>query len=119
MKVPKHVLCLLVILLAGALNVYPQETEQPAPPPKYKLELVYIFEANPTEFIFLVGNVGFKSVDSLKKFVGDLPPGSILEWAPGCLRSGGEPLLSSPQDLEDFKAFCAAKKINFVLVPAG
>lgn len=119
MKVSKHFLCLLVMLLVGVLNVQAQDTGQSPPPPKYKLELVYVFEANSTEYIFLVGNVGFKSVASLKKFLSDLPPGSILEWSPGCLRYGGEPLLSSAEDMEDFKAFCAAKKINFILVPAG
>ncbi len=118
MKVSKHILC-LVILLFGVLSVQAQEDGQLPPPPQYRLELVYIFEANPTEYIFLVGNVGFRSVDSLKKFIGDLPPGSILEWAPGCLRSGGEPLLSSSEDMEDFKAFCAEKNIKFVLMPAG
>jgi hypothetical protein len=119
MKVSKHILCLLVMLLVGVLNVHAQETGQSPPPPKYRLELVYIFEATPTEYIFLVGNIGFKSVASLKKFLSDLPPGSILEWSPGCLRQGGEPLLSSAQDMEDFKAFCAEKEISFILVPAG
>ena len=119
MKVSKHILCLVVMLLLGILHVHAQEKVQSPPPPKYRLELVYIFEANPTEYIFVVGNAGFKTVASLKKFLSDLPPGSILEWAPGCLRWGGEPLLSSAQDMEDFKAFCAAKKISFILVPSG
>ena len=35
------------------------------------------------------------------------------------LVGGGEPLLSSEQEMEDFKAFCAEKNINFILVPAG
>jgi hypothetical protein len=83
------------------------------------MELVYIFEANTTEFIFVIGNAGFKSVASLKNYVGSLPAGSTLEWAPGCMRMGGEPLLSSAQELEEFKAFCAEKNINFVLVPSG
>ena len=119
MKVSKHILCLLVMSLLGVLHVHAQENGQSPPPPKYRLELVYIFEANPTEYVFVVGNAGFKSVASLKKFLSDLPPGSILEWAPGCLRWGGEPLLSSAQDMEDFKAFCAAKKITLILVPSG
>jgi hypothetical protein len=107
------------MLLVGVLNAHAQESEQSPPPPKYKMELVYIFEAEPTEYLFLVGNVGFKSVASLKKFLSDLPPGSILEWSPGCLRYGGEPLLSSAEDMEDFKAFCVENKITLILVPAG
>ena len=65
------------------------------------------------------GAIGLKSVTSVKKYLSILPPGSILEWAPGCRRRGKEPLLSSEQDMEDFKAFCAEKNIDFILVPSG
>ena len=119
MKISKGLLCLVVVLLSVVSHSNAQETTQPQPPPKYRMELVYIFEANTTEFIFVIGNAGFKSVASLKNYVGNLPAGSTLEWAPGCMRMGGEPLLSSEQDLEEFKAFCAEKNINFVLVPSG
>ena len=119
MNVSKRILCLLVILLAGFLHARAQENGQSPPPPKYRMELVYIFEADSTEYILVVGSVGFKSVASLKKFLADLPPGSTLEWAPGCRRSGGEPLLSSEEEMENFKAFCAEKKISFILVPSG
>jgi hypothetical protein len=66
-----------------------------------------------------MGAAGFKSIDSLKKFLSGLPPGSTLEWAPGCIRMGKEPLLSSEQEMEEFKAFCAESNINFVLTPSG
>lgn len=119
MRVFKQSLFLIVMLSLGVLGADAQENAQSPPQPKYRLELVYILDVGSQEHIFVVGNVGFKSVESLKKFVGDLPPGSILEWAPGCLRRGGEPLLSSAQDMEDFKAFCVAKQIDFILVPSG
>jgi hypothetical protein len=112
-------LWLAVIFLSAVLHTRAQENAQTQLPPKYRMELVYIFEAGANEFIFVIGNVGFKSVASLKNYVGKLPPGSILEWSPGCLRMGGEPLLSSKSELEDFKAFCAEKNISFVLLPAG
>jgi hypothetical protein len=54
----------------------------------------------------------------LKKFLGGLPPGSILEWDPGCIGMGGEPLLSSAEDMEDFKAFCVTNNIKFILLPS-
>ena len=119
MKISKGLLCLVVILLSAVSYSHAEENSQPEPPPKYRMELVYIFEANTTEFIFVIGNAGFKSVASLKNYLGNLPAGSTLEWAPGCMRMGGEPLLSSEQEMEEFKAFCAEKNINFVLVPSG
>jgi hypothetical protein len=115
----KYLLWLSVLLLSTVLRADAQEHGQPQPPPTYRMELVYIFEDQATEFIFVIGNVGFKSVDSLKKFLSNLPPGSNLEWAPGCKRMGNEPLLSSEQEMEEFKAFCAESNINFVLVPSG
>ncbi len=119
MNKSRHILWISVILLSAILRVDAQQN-QPAPaPPNYRMELVYIFDKDATEFIFVIGNVGFKSVDSLKTFLSTLPPGSNLEWAPGCLRVGQEPLLSSAQEMEDFKAFCAEKNIKFVLVPSG
>jgi len=121
MKTPKRLIWLAIILLSLVLHARAQEQQEvkPEPPPTYRMELVYIFEGSSTEFIFVVGNVGFKSVAALKNFVGNLPPGSKLEWAPGCLRQGGEPLLSSEQEIEEFKAFCVEKNVDFVLVPSG
>ena len=119
MKTPKQLLWLVIVLLSGVLHTRAQEKVQQQPPSKYRMELVYIFEGSSTEFIFVVGNVGFRSVAALKKYVASLPPGSQLEWAPGCMRFGGEPLISSEQELEGFKAFCAEKHIDFILVPSG
>jgi hypothetical protein len=116
---PRLLLWLTIIILSAASHTPAQEEAQPQPPAKYRLELVYIFEGSSTEFILVVGNAGFKSVAALKTHVGSLPPGSKLEWAPGCMRFGGEPLLSSEQEIEDFKLFCAEKNIDFVLVPSG
>ncbi|MBI1813766.1 MAG: hypothetical protein HYR72_02175 [Deltaproteobacteria bacterium] len=92
----------------------------PAPdPPKYRMELVYVFDGDKPEYLFVIGNSGFKSVASLKQFLATLPPGSTLEWAPGCERFGGEPLLSSEEDMAAFKSFCAEKQIRFILKPSG
>ncbi|MCM3869682.1 MAG: hypothetical protein ND895_03140 [Pyrinomonadaceae bacterium] len=119
MKTPKRLLCLAILLLSVISHTRAQRDTQPQPPPKYRMELVYIFEGSSTEFIFVVGNAGFRSVAALKNYVRNLPPGSRLEWAPGCMRLGGEPLLSSEQEIEEFKAFCEEKNIDFVLVPSG
>lgn len=119
MKTTKRLSCLALLLLSAVPHTRAQDDAQPQPPPKYRLELVYIFEADSTEFVFVVGKVGFKSVAALKDYVGNLPPGSTLEWAPGCKRRGGEPLLSSEQEMEEFKSFCSERQINFILVPSG
>ena len=119
MNTSKHLFLLAVILLLSVVPTDAQETMPEQPAPKYRMQLVHIFETEATEFIFVVGNSGFKSIDSLKAFVNRLPAGSTLEWAPGCKRSGDEPLLSSEEAMDDFKAFCAERNINFILVPSG
>lgn len=119
MNTRKYLLRLSIVLLAFIPHARAQGGVEPEEPPKYRMELVYIFEAGSTEFIFVIGNAGFKNVASLKNYLSTLPPGSILEWGPGCVRVGGEPLLSSAQEMADFKAFCAERGITFILVPSG
>ena len=119
MNFSKHALWVSAILFALLMRADAQETTQLQSPPKYKMDLVRIIDTEAAEYIFVIGNLGFKSVDSLKTFLGSLPPGSDLEWAPGCRRMGNEPLLSSEQEMEDFKQFCRAKNIRFVLIPSG
>jgi hypothetical protein len=119
MNITKRLFWLFMILSSAVFTVRAQDTTILQTPPKYRMELVYIFEADTPEFVFVIGSVGFKSIDSLKKFLSNLPAGSTLEWAPGCKRSGNEPLLSSEREMEDFREFCAEKHLNFILVPSG
>ena len=114
-------LFLLLAIFVMAFSVDAQEEKREEEPIKHRMELIYIFDeaSSKTEYIFVVGQSGFKTVNALKKFIGHLPAGSILEWAPGCKSLGGEPLLSSEKDMEEFKAFCEEKKIKFVLIPSG
>ena len=86
---------------------------------KGELQLVYVFEGKQPEFIFVIGQAGFKSVASLKKHLETWPAGSELKWAPGCVRFGGEPLLSSDKEMQAFRAFLAERGIALVLVPSG
>ena len=111
---------LAVALTVSWISTTASMAQEPgAQPAKYRLELVYIFESNVTEFIFVVGNSGFKSVASLKRFIAALPKGSTLEWAPGCDRLGNEPLLSSEADMKRFRRFCELRGIKFILVSSG
>ena len=115
----KHLLCLTALLLTSMTDAGAADAARPEEPPKYRMELVYVFESNPPEFIFVIGNAGFRTVSALKAYLSTLPAGTVLEWAPGCVRFGGEPLLASPQEMEEFRAFCAERNITFVLVPSG
>ena len=72
------------------------------------------------DYIFVINGVAaYRTLDELKKRIKGLPKGSTLTWAPGCCRIGGEPLLSSKEEMQSFKAFCESCGISFVLVPSG
>ncbi len=85
----------------------------------YKMQLIYIFEADHTEYIFAIGQSGFRSVAALKKFIASLPEGSVIEFQSTCRRTGDEPLISSDKELADFKDFCASHGIRFEWIPSG
>lgn len=91
--------------------------------PRYRMELVWLVDgddaADPGRYVFIIGSLGFKTVEGLKGFVRSLPEGAVLEWSPGCLRRGEEPLLSSSEELEDFKRFCRDHGVEFILHPSG
>lgn len=109
----------LTNLIVGVMAAALTSAATPEEPPTYELQLVSIFETPETEFVFVIGNSGFKTIAGLKDFLASRPRGTTLRWSPGCVRIGGEPLLSSEADMEDFKAFCAEHEINFILVPSG
>ncbi|MCI0422390.1 MAG: hypothetical protein L0387_33960 [Acidobacteria bacterium] len=105
------------ILFATGLFASPGEVQRE--PIKGELRLIYVFEEPKTAFILVIGQSGFKSVNSLKRYLETWPPGSELKWAPGCSRLGSEPLLSSEQEMKAFRAFLKKRGIKFVLVPSG
>lgn len=110
-------------VVAWALCAAVAPAQEPSPPPKYRMEIVYIFETKTPgpapESILVIGNSGFRTLAALERFVADLPRGASLEWAPGCEILGGELLLTSPKDMEEFTAFCRERGVAFVLHPAG
>lgn len=104
--------------IASILSLPVASAESRAEPPAYEMKLVYVGEA-PEEFLFVVGNSGFRTVDALKAFLSGLPAGARLMWSPGCMRFGGEPLLSSEHEMEGFRQFCLERGIDFQLIPSG
>ncbi len=106
--------------LAMILSLSSASAESRAdPPPAYEMKVVYLFDTPEPEILFVIGNTGFRTVESLKTFLASVPPGTKLTWAPGCIRTGKEPLLSSEYEMGDFKAFCLEHGIDFVLIPSG
>jgi hypothetical protein len=108
-----------IALLFDEALVFPAAAQSQEEPPVYELGLVYVFETPEPEFLFVIGNSGFRTVSSLKAFLASRPEGTTLRWSPGCVRLGAEPLLSSESEMEEFQAFCFEHHINFVLVPSG
>ena len=106
-----------ILLVLAPIQSYPKEPV--SDPVQYELKLVYIFDQKAPEFIFVIGNSGFKSVEALKEFLGRLPAGSEITWNPGCERIGKEPLLSSEKEMNAFHKFLKKKGIKFNLIPAG
>jgi hypothetical protein len=103
---------LFSVLAAGPLVASDREPE------RYELTLVRIVDGKP-EFVFVVGETGFRTVAALKTFVQALPKDSVLRWAPGCTRFGDEPLLSSAAAMEDFRRHCARHHVTFLVIPSG
>ena len=117
MKIPRLLAALMFLHLAAI----PCRAEEPpaAPGEKYELKLVGIYEGTKPEYIFVIGESGFRTVDSLKRFLAGRPKGTEVTWAPGCTRMGDEPLLSSESEMRQFRSFLEEHGIKFVLVPSG
>lgn len=109
----------LLGLSLGVAGLSSAAGEAEPQPVQRELQLIYVFGEPQTEFIFVIGQSGFKSVAALEQHLKTWPPGSELRWAPGCERLGGEPLLSSEAEMQAFRAFLAERSIKFVLVPSG
>jgi hypothetical protein len=103
----------------AAVGLFASSEEIRGEPITAELRLIYVFDEPKTTFVFVIGQSGFTSVRSLKRYLETWPSGSELKWAPGCIRFGGEPLLSSEEEMKAFRAFLKKKGIRFVLVPSG
>ena len=82
----------------------------------YRMTSAVLYKTNET--LLIIANGAFKSVSDVKDFVTTLPPGSTLEWAPGCRSIKGQ-LLSTKEELLDLSKFCSKRKVKFVQIPAG
>jgi hypothetical protein len=109
-----------VLSIVLAQCVLPAFAGQATPEPlKIELKLIHIFEGPEPTHLFVIGDSGFTTVESLKGFLSTLPAGSEIKWAPGCMKFGKEPLLSSEKDLEAFKLFLKREGLSLRLIPSG
>ena len=114
-----------VLMLAYfGIAVAAQEPPASTDASKHRLVLQTVSGVQPRSWVFAIvfpnGHIGLSSPEYLREYIADMvPAGVTLEWDPGCLRRGGEPLLGSPRDLAAFAAFLHERKIHFVLVPSG
>jgi hypothetical protein len=97
--------------LAGLLLASAQYSAARPQPLVCDMRLVYVFETTPTEYVFVIGDSGFKTVRALEKYLATLPAGTTVRWRQGCERFGGEPL-SSERELETFRQFCKAHRLS-------
>jgi len=80
----------LLLALVTALTVlHPAGARPEEPPPAYELELVSVFESSDPEFLFVIGNSGFRTVESVESFLATLPSGTTLKWSPAASVSEG------------------------------
>jgi len=116
----KRVALLLGALCVGFFCLTAALAEEAAPAPgAYQIKIVYLFESEPPEAIFVMGNSGFRSVAALKDWVKNLPAGSTLKFDMSCENLGVEPLVNSEEEMNDFKKFCDQHQINLIIHPAG
>ncbi len=114
-----YIYILTIVTFFFSFAIAQQNPPRQVEPAKYTMQLIYIFDSDQTEYVLVLGQSGFRTLEAFKKQVASLPHGSILEWTPGCERFGNEPLLSSESEMDEFKEFCKSKGIKFILVPSG
>jgi hypothetical protein len=69
------------------------------------------------------GDMRFESLAALEEFARTLPPETVLDWDPGCVRVSAGPThpapLDSANDQKRFQAFCKQRRIKFIVHLSG
>ena len=90
--------------------------------PNYTMSLVMLYSDDVTDYDWVVtlnNSIAFRSIDGLKVFLQKQPNGTTIEWAPGCVRLGDEPLLNSEQELQEFRLFCRKHGFKLTIRSSG
>ena len=88
---------------------------------KLTMSLAYIADSGVEKQKYVIvinGSLAFMSTEGFLEYVGKLPAGTELTWAPGCCRIGNEPFLSSEVDMGKLQKILSDRKVIFIRVPS-
>jgi hypothetical protein len=106
---------LLLAICLTSSGLWAMQTTTTRKPEKLRLDTVWIAGTRPEEVVFVVNNViGYKSVESLRAAVANLPSGSTLTWFPRPL--GAPRLPPDEKGMDDFRRFCAERNIELIVI---
>jgi hypothetical protein len=123
----RHLILLALLLSPFAAADTPSAT-QPSqaatrPARNYCLTRQAVAGVSPLQWVFVVvtpeGAALVTAESKLQWSIEQIvPAGSTLEWAPGCLRTDGQPLGTAEAEAT-LKSFCLDHKIEFKHIPSG
>ena len=110
----------LLLLLSMVLLVGGAKCEgRPAPPFTCAITLARFADPKePKPWVIILNTIAYRDLDGLKAGLDLLPAGTVVTWEPGCLRMGGEPLVS-PEETAELTRYCAARGLVLKIIPAG
>ncbi len=110
----KRMISFFAVVLGTVLVAYAGEMLKPV---TYHLQIAQYADTfgKEPEYVYVLGEVAYRSLTDLKQGIAKIPKGSTLEWAPSCRGPVG---LSGKQE-KDLKQFCDSHGIRFVHIPSG
>ena len=104
---------LVSVICFANISLWATQTVETRKPFEVRLDTVWIAGTSPEELVFVFNNViGYKSVESLRGAIANLPPGSKVTWYPRPL--GAPPM--PPEGMDDFRRFCAERKVELIVI---
>lgn len=84
-----------------------------------RLDIVPLLDTTPRRFVFVIGGIGYETMDGLRMHVEVMPKDQVIVLDPGCKRLGGEPLLEFEEEMAAFKAFVKKNGVTLKIIPSG
>jgi hypothetical protein len=110
----KQILLLGVAAMLVGLAAFADEALKPVTYHLQTAQYADTFGKTP-DYVYVLGEVAYRSVPDLKKAISHFPKGSTLQWSPSCRGPVG---LSQEQE-QELREFCDSHGIKFVHVPSG